>query len=206
MGQVDARLPLALLRAIQRQDEPPELLPDEPAGSLFPKRLGLSDVIEDQIRQFERLARRRRGVEESQVTALIELIVRRMDAAAVLSAAGEELARSVLRSQARFSRRLSRSLPVALRRRATARALKSTLPGLLAASRVQVGRSPLEVRTRDSITARVGSYSGACQLVSTTISTAADLFHVDARVVTHSACQRHGAELCVWTAEAAQSQ
>ncbi len=85
---VDARLPLALLQAVQLQDTPPELLPEEHPRSFYPNRLGLSDVIEDQIRQMRRLARRRRRVGEAHVEALLELVARRSDAGAVFDAAG----------------------------------------------------------------------------------------------------------------------
>ena len=40
LGRVDARLPLALLQALQQQDEPVELMPDENPGAFFPNRRG----------------------------------------------------------------------------------------------------------------------------------------------------------------------
>jgi len=202
LGRVDARLPLALLRAVRQQDTPVELLPDEPASSFFPQRLGLSDVVEDQIRQFEEMARRRRPVDEARVAALLELIVRRVDAAAVLGAAGKGLGRRVVEGRSRLMRGLSRRLPVALRRRAVARTLDAALPGLLGGSDVRVSNSPLEVRARDALTARIGSYGGACQLFSSAIATAVSLYGVSGQVI-HAGCQRHGDEACVWRLEAA---
>lgn len=201
MGQVDARLPLALLRAIRQQDTPPELQPDEPVSAFFPTRLGLSEVVEDQIRQFERMARRGRAVDEARAAALLELIVRRTDAAAVLSAAGETLAQMIYSRSSQLRRRLIARLPAPFRRRAALRTLRSSLPGLLGAGDVRLDRNPLEVRARDAITARVGAYGGACQLYSTTLSRFFDLYGVGGAGVTHLSCQRHGDEACVWKAE-----
>ena len=201
LGQVDARLPLALLRAIRQQDTPPELQPDEPVSEFFPTRLGLSGVVEDQIRQFERLARRGRAVDEGRAAALLELIVRRTDAAAVLAAAGEALALMVYGRSSKLRRRLITRLPAPFRRREALRTLRSSLQELLGAADVTLNGNPIEVRARDAITARVGSYGGACQLYSTTLSRFFGLYGVGDDGFTHLSCQRHGDEACVWKAE-----
>lgn len=201
MGQVDARLPLALLRAVRLQDTPADVLPDEPVSSFFPQRLGLSDVVEDQIRQFEALARKRRPVDEERVAALFELIVRRMDAAAVLNAAGEKLARMTLGSRSSFRMRLKRRFPPSLRRGTAVRALRSILPEVTGGDSLTVSRNPLEVRAKGALTARVGDYGGACQLYSSTVSSVLSLLGMNDAEVIHVACQRHGDEFCVWRAE-----
>ncbi|MEE8517979.1 MAG: hypothetical protein V3S98_02505, partial [Dehalococcoidia bacterium] len=87
-ARVDPRLPLALLEAVQEQDTPPELLPDEQPELSFPQRLGLSGVVLDQVREFRRLVKKRRKVEIDQVEALLELVARRSDAHEIFDATG----------------------------------------------------------------------------------------------------------------------
>jgi predicted hydrocarbon binding protein len=170
-------------------------------SAFFPARLGLSEVVEDQIRQFEKLARRGRAVDEGRAAALLELIVRRTDAAAVLAAAGEALAMMVYGRSSKLRRRLLARLPAPFRRREALRALRSSLQELLGAADVTLRRNPIEVRARDAITARVGAYGGACQLYSTTLSRFFDLWGVAESGVSHLSCQRHGDEACVWKME-----
>ncbi|HSG82563.1 MAG TPA: hypothetical protein VLC48_09950, partial [Gemmatimonadota bacterium] len=162
--QIDARLPLALLCAIKQQDTPPQLMPDENPRAFFPNRLGLSGVIDVQIRQFKRLARLARRVDLAQVEALFELAVRRNDASEVLTDAGQRLAAFHFSGPVGTFRRLKRRLPRRLRRRAAVRALRSTHDAFLIASDLSVHGDPLTIQATDALTARVGEYTGACKL------------------------------------------
>ena len=56
LGRVDARLPLALLQALQQQDEPVELMPNENPGAFFTNSLGVSGVNEERVSEFRALA------------------------------------------------------------------------------------------------------------------------------------------------------
>jgi len=198
---VDARLPLALLQAVQLQDTPPELLPEEHPRSFYPNRLGLSNVIEDQIRQMRRLARLRRRVGEAQVEALLELVARRSDAGAVFDAAGRALAGLYFSGPVGVLRRIARRLPRPLRQRAAVRALRAANGSYLVAAELAVQSQPLEIRATDAVTARVGEYSAACKLYGSLAAGLLELSGLGRRTVAHTACQRHGDEQCVWQVE-----
>lgn len=199
--RIDARLPLALLRAIQQQDTPPELLPQEDVSAFFPHRLGLSDVIEVRIRQFRRMARLRRRVDRAQVEALLELISRRSDAGDVFSAAGRGLAGLHFSGAAGSLRRLARRLPRPLRRRAAARALRRAHASFLIAATHSVEPRTLEIRATDALTARVGEYGAACKLYGSLAENLLEMSGLGPLTVAHPECQRRGHERCVWRAE-----
>ncbi len=198
---IDARLPLALLQAVQQQDTPPELMPDEHPHSFFPHRLGLSDVIEEQIRQFRRLARQRRRVAETEVVALLELIARRSDAGAVFTAAGRELAGLFFSGPRGVLRRAARRLPLPLRERAAHRTLRTAHGTYLIAADKAIETEPLEIRATDALTARVGDYSAACKLYSSLAANLLELSGLGVTTVTHPECQRRGDDACVWRVE-----
>jgi len=198
---VDARLPLALLQAVQQQDTPPELMPDENPHSFFPHRLGLSDVVEHQIRQFRDLARRRRRVAQAEVVALLELIARRPDAGAVFTAAGRELAGLHFSGPRDLLRRIVRRLPLPLRRRAALRALRTANATYLIAAEKTIETKPFEIRATDALTARVGEYGAACKLYGSLAATLLELCGLGRTTIAHPECQRHGDEHCVWRAE-----
>ena len=198
---IDAGLPLALLQAVKRQDAPTELMPDEHPPSFFPHRLGLSRVVEDQIRQFRRLARRRRGVAEAEVVALVELISRRSDAGAVFTAAGRELAGLCFSGPKGLLRRIARRLPLRLRQRAALRTLRSAHSTYLVAAEAAVETEPIEIRATDALTARVGEYGAACKLYGSLAANLLELSGLGATTVAHPECQRHGDERCVWRVE-----
>lgn len=199
--RVDAQLPLILLRSVRVQDTPAELLPDESLETFFPKRLGLSGVVEDQIRHFDRLARRRRRVEREQVQALLELIARRPDADAIFEAAGRRLADLRFRGFIGRLRRLTRRLPRALQRRATARGLRAAYGGILVASRLDVSSSPVEMRAIDALTAGLNSQGKACRLYGSLAEGLAELNGAASVEAVHTQCQARGDDACHWVIE-----
>lgn len=200
MTAIDARLPLALLRALQQQDTPPELLPDEVPAAIFPNRLGLSGVIEERVRRFEQLARGRKRVDASEATSLLELIARRTDAGAVLAAAGHALAELHFKRMS-LRRRIARRLPRRLRLRAAVRELRKAQSKFMVAAELKVRRKPLEVRATDALTARVGDYGGACRLYSALAARVLELSGLAGPTVDHPECQRLGYPSCVWRVE-----
>ncbi len=200
MLAIDARLPLALLRALQQRDTPPELLPDEVPAAIFPNRLGLSGVIEERVRRFEQLARGRKRVEASEVTSLLELIARRADAGAVLAAAGVALAELHFK-RVGLRRRIARRLPRRLRLRAAVRELRKAHRKFMIAADLKIRRKPLEFRATDPLTARVGDYGGACRLYSALAARVLELSGLAGPTVDHTECQRLGDPCCVWRVE-----
>ena len=199
--RIDARLPLALLRAIQQQDTPPGLMPDENPRHFFPHRLGLSGVVDVQISEFRRLARLRRRVDQNRVEALLELVARRSDASDVFTDAGHQLARYHFSGPVGAFRRLRRRLPRALRRRAAIRALRKAHQAFLVATQSSIQTDPIEIHATDALTARVGEYGGACKMYGSLSVGLLEASGFGPVRVTHSECQRLGARKCVWVVE-----
>jgi hypothetical protein len=200
-GKIDARLPLALLCAVQQQDTPPELLPDENPHAFFPNRLGLSGVIDVQIRQYKRLARLRRRIDRAEVEALLELVARRSDASDVFTDAGRRLAGFHFAGAIGTFRRLNRRLPRTLRRRAAIRALRKAHNTFLIADDLSVQDDPIEFHATDVLTARVGDFVGACRMYGSLTARLLELSGLGAVQVSHVECQRHGAPRCLWVVE-----
>jgi hypothetical protein len=183
---------------MQQQDAPPELMPDEHPSSFFPARLGLSDVVGQQIRQFSRLARLRRRVDQASVEALLELIARRSDAGEVFTAAGRGLAGLHFSGPAGLLRRFARRLPRSLRQRAAVRAIRSAHGAFLIAADHAVEPEPLEIRATDALTARIGDYSAACKLYGSLAANLLEMSGLGPMRIVHSECQRHGHDRCIW--------
>ncbi len=197
---IDPRVPLALLRTVQERDAPGELLPDEDPGASFPHRLGLTGVVEDQIQEFQRLARKRRRVTAEQVQGLLELITRRPDAAPIFEAAGRELAELCIRGPTGLLVRLTRRLPSdALRRRTLARALRAAHGRILLAEDLEVGSSPVELRAVNALTADVGTMGVACRLYAGLLAGLAESVGLALARASHPECQARGYSACLWT-------
>jgi hypothetical protein len=95
--KVHARVALALLETLQRMDLPEEVLKDENLSVTLPRRLGLSHVVDAQVRRYREEARRNRKVPEPEVMDLMRLVARRPDASDVFLEVGRELSRELSR-------------------------------------------------------------------------------------------------------------
>jgi len=92
---IDARVALALLETLQREDLPEEVLVDENLSITLPRRLGLSHVIHSQVRRYREEVKHNRRVPEAEVVDLIRLVARRPDAARVFHEVGRSLGSDV---------------------------------------------------------------------------------------------------------------
>jgi hypothetical protein len=109
---------LALLEALRDQDRPGEVLDDEDLTVTLPRRFGLSDVVDSQIRRYQEDARRTRRVPEGEVRDLIRLVSRRPDSEGLFRDVGRSL------SESREGAGWRRALP---RRAAYPRSLRAAL-------------------------------------------------------------------------------
>jgi hypothetical protein len=162
-------------------------------------------VIDEQIRQFRRLARLRRGVDEAQVEALLGLIARRSDAGEVFTAAGRELAGFHFSGLMGALRRVVRRLPMALRRRAAVRTLRTAHGAFLVATDLAVEPEPLEIRATDALSVRAGG-GAACQLYASLAANLLELSGAGATTVVHPKCQGRGDSCCVWRVQWGERQ
>lgn len=90
--RVAADVALALLEVIQQQDHPTEVFEDEDVSRTMPRRLGLSEVIDRQVRIHRENARRGRRVRDAELGELMRLVMRRPDSPEVFFEVGSRLA------------------------------------------------------------------------------------------------------------------
>ncbi len=191
---------LTLLEVLQRQDRPEEVLEDEDVSITMPRRLGLSEVVDRQIRIYREAVRKRRRMTDAEARDLVQLVVRRPDAEDVFRVAGGRLAgvdpgRS---GPGIVGRALPRGVAFALARRRVRRRLRS-LFGRRVGGFVP-GPFALEGRGLVFITADPGG--DACHFL-TGLAQSILLRSVDGgQRVVHSQCQSRGDAVCRWTVTA----
>lgn len=110
-GTVSAVLPLSLLESVRAHDRPDEFLEDEDMMLSMPRRLGLTGVVDNQIRQYQAAQRSGRVVSLDELTNLIKLILKRDDAAMILRETGRRMAEQHFKDSSQLAIRLLRILP-----------------------------------------------------------------------------------------------
>lgn len=192
-AEVAASVALAILEAIRLQDAPAETLDEEDPAKTLPRRLGLSDVVEAQIRRYREQARRRKRITDAQILDLVRLVIRRPDAEEVFFRAGQTLA-----SEARGGRWLVRILPLrvrlALARRKTHRLFWTLFRRRLGG----FGRGPFRLEARGHFLLELDPGGEACHLVSGLAQACLKTFVGEWAELRHSPCQALGGEQCTW--------
>lgn len=90
--RIAALVGLSLLEVIRARDLPTEILGSENPSQTMPRRLGLSEAVELQIRRFRVEVKRRGRITDEEAKALFGLVLRRPDAEEVFFQAGGLLA------------------------------------------------------------------------------------------------------------------
>ena len=90
--RISALVALTLLEVIRYQDAPTEVLESEDPAHTMPRRLGLSDVIDRQIRRYREEAGSRGRISDDEFRDLVRLVIRRPDSEDVFYHAGSILA------------------------------------------------------------------------------------------------------------------
>src|SRR6476660_8849379 len=108
---VPASLPLSLLEAVRAHDRPAEVLEDENLTVSLPRRFGLTDVVDTQIRQFEAAQRAGRNVRLDEVVNLMRLVLRRPDAGLIMEDTGRRFAQWHFDRRSALLRKVYSKLP-----------------------------------------------------------------------------------------------
>ncbi len=191
-------LPLSLLLSVRAHDRPGEILEDEDLSASLPRRLGLSGVVESQIHNYERAARRGRRVPSAEAANLIQLVLRRPDAEAILRDAGHRVAREHVARAPRFLARVLPSLPRALSFAYIRRSAGRLLRGLAGGGTVRVSGRPLHVEASGTLATTLDPSGTACVLYGGALEELVAAFTGTRARVLHSACAVRGAAGCEW--------
>lgn len=190
-------LPLSILESVRRHDRPMEVLEEEDLTVSLPRRLGLTGVVETQIRRYEGEVRRRHAVRPEDVTHLLRLVLRRPDAAAILREAGADVARRLIR---RYPGRLLARVPLPrrLRMKIARGATRQVLRRLAGPAALKVSGG-LSVELQESLATLRGEAGTACVLYAAVIEET--VFRVTGQrpEVEETRCAAQGAVSCVWT-------
>lgn len=187
---------LTLLESLRDLDLPEEILQDEDPSVTMPRRLGLSEVVEKQIRIYRDAVKSRTRMTDDQVHALIRLVVRRPDAAELFHRAGRKLgSRAAGRSVTGISGVLPRALRFRLARRRAAKGLRR----LFGRSIGGFAHGPFALEGRGLLLTESDPSGQACHFISGFCQAVVTRYMGPEYVVIHSQCQARRDPNCRWT-------
>lgn len=192
--RISAVVALTLLEVIRHQDLPTEVLEAEDPTHTMPRRLGLSDVIDRQIRRYREEARKRGRITDDEFRDLVRLVIRRADSEEVFFHAGSFLAGED--AAPGWRKGLPRSLGYGLARRRVRRQLLKLFGRRIGG--FAAGPFTLEARTHLLIEGDPGG--DACQLLTGFSQAVLQRYCGRRAQVVHSLCEARRDSLCRWTA------
>jgi predicted hydrocarbon binding protein len=201
-GRIASSVALALLESLRAADTPA----DEAAlhEAVLPlnlrRRLGLSSVIEGQIRRYSDLGGD--GVSAHEVASLFELISRREDATHVFSEAGRRLAQTDLGDRRLGARLGARALPHGAREHLAWRRVRRIARSVSPKGRVQVKRRPAKLVVEECLPARAVQDGSGCSLLHGAIERILDEYRAGGVRIVHEECESRAEERCLWRVEA----
>lgn len=193
--RVRAVVALRLLEVMRDRDLPGEILEDEDPSQTIPRRFGLSDVVERQIRTYKSDVRKRVRLSDAEVGDLFRFVVRRPDGDEVFEQVGRLLAAGDR------PRRLSRLFPKRMRFALARSAAKRRLKKLFGQTVGGFGRGPFVIEGRSLFFMRHDPGGEACHLLSGFCREVVEQVVGGAAQVSHTHCQALGDALCRWQAE-----
>lgn len=196
-GWLSPGVALVLLESLRDVDTPAEVLEDEAFRISLPRRLGLSDVIDGQMRRYADMRKRRRQLEASEFLDLLRLIARRPDARMVFESAGDRLGAEYASRTPRAAGLARRLAPAALRRRSLLRHLRRVAEALSPGSSVRAGRTEPSISVDRCLPAAADASGTACGML-TAAFTACVQGLGESAPVRHPHCESRGDETCLW--------
>ena len=197
---------LTVLEVIRDQDLPSEVLVDEDPSVTMPRRLGLSEVVEQQIRRYRDDVRKGDRASDEEIRDLFRLVIRRPDSEEVFFEAGRRLALGGEDESAPvggWRRFLPGGLAYALARRRVGKRLRALFGRRIGG----YGPGPFTMEGRALLFIQSDPGGEACLFLSGFCQAALRRSTGREVVVLHESCQARGQETCRWTAtEAGKSE
>lgn len=191
-------LPLALLESVRASDRPGEVLEDEDLTVSLPRRLGLTGVVDAQIRRYEAARQWTRSVPHSELISLYRLVLRRPDASRILFEAGRSLAGMRFERTPAAAATALRVLPRVAILGTVRRVCRRLLRSIGSDRRIDV-RKPLIVRIDHAEIATLDGDGTACRVYTGLFEELTELYTGADATVEHTACMAKGAPACEWT-------
>ncbi|MEJ2483931.1 MAG: hypothetical protein P8049_12670 [Gemmatimonadota bacterium] len=199
--KVSPAIALALLDALRASDTPAEVIEDESFRISLPRRLGLNEVVDTQMRRYAEIRDRRGTISPDEYSSLLGLIDRRPDDEAVFAAAGRRLGESWFSEPGSMDRARLRLTPTGVRRRKLVRAMREAARALQpAASIVSITDAEIVgIEVRDPPLAATSGGSG-CALLTGVLEVCAERRGLDNVRILHPRCAGRGDDHCRWVA------
>ncbi len=195
--RVSAAVALTLLEVIQEQDRPTEVLESEDPSVTMPRKLGLSDVVERQIKQYREESRRGARISDSEFGDLIRLVIRRPDSPEVFFQTGELLGGT-------NGRRSRRILPQGVLYSFARRRVKRRLKALFGRRIGGFGAGPFVLEGRSLVFIQNDPGGDACELITGMCKALLDRSLPGRISVMHTACESRNDALCRWVMHEAE--
>ena len=188
--RVSALVALTILEVLQASDRPFEVFEEEDTSITMPRRLGLSDVVEQRIRTYQEETKKGHKISDEEFADLVRLVVKRPDARAIFLECGARLAGKLPRRPGLVPQKLA----MALAKRRIAKRLRALfgrrVGGFADAGFVLEGRSLLFIQS--------DSGGNACSLVSGLCSATLSASIQDPPTIAHIACEAREDAYCRW--------
>lgn len=190
--RVRAVVALRLLEVIRDQDHPGEVMESEDPTVTMPRRLGLSDVVERQIRTYRSDVKRGVRLTDAEVRDLFRLVIRRPDSDEVFLKVGRLLAGRD--GSGGWRRIVPRGVAYAMARSRARRGLKRLFGRRIGG----FGRGPFSVEGRSLIFIDADPGGDACQFLSGYCASVLEQSAGRPARVVHTMCQSRGDDVCRW--------
>jgi hypothetical protein len=192
-GRVSSIVGLSLLEVIRSLDLPSEVLASEDPAQTMPRRLGLSEVVEQQIRLFKEQVRRKEKITDQQAQDLVHLVLRRPDSEEAFFQAGDLLADGV-KSLGGLKKLYSEKARYSLARRESRKLIKSLFGRPIGS----FAHGPFTLEARGHFLLDLDPGGDACALL-TGLSQAVLRACLPQKVrVLHTSCEARKDDQCRW--------
>jgi hypothetical protein len=197
-GRIPALVALALLESLRDVDMPsdPDALGESDLPLNLQRRLGISPVVIDQIRRYERL--RGGDVPASEVASLFELIGRRSDASRIFVEAGQRIARADLARRHVPARLGTRILPQPLRERGALRRAQRIAQRMSPGAEIHVQHKPHGLIVKRGLPVAAAAGGAGCAVLAGAIQYVFSEFRAGDFNVVHDPCEAHDGDRCEW--------
>lgn len=196
--KVHPGIALALLTSLRDKDTPDEAIEDEAFSDSLPRRLGLNDVINVQMRRYADLKDAGRSLAFTEFLDLVRLISRRPDARDIFRAAGMALAAERFADFGPLRRAVRRVYPERVRRRKLARSMTRAANALTPGADVVAERDPPAMEIGDNALAPAGVDGNACEILTAVLDVCVSEIWDPDLTVRHIECLGRGDERCAW--------
>lgn len=204
--KVSPAIALALLTALRASDTPAEVIEDESFRISLPRRLGLNEVVDRQMRRYSEINDRRGTISADEFASLLGLIDRRPDAGAIFAAAGRELGEARFSPPGAVDRTRDRLTPAGMKRRRLLRGMTEVARELQPGSSItpvsEAGEDGIDIREPPLAMATIEG--AGCDLLTGALEVCVARLAGNAHGIDHPRCVARGDDLCRWTVARAE--